>query len=405
MYTEGRGTSLKRIFHVADDVSIKKGAVTDIYYHHTRNIVMKKGLADQRVVMDVHAYSLPPRYDWAVLAGIEETARLFEGIDVNILAMREGTVFHRYEPVLRVEGAYGAFGVLESTVLGLLRQASAIATKAARCKKAAREKGVIFFGIRALHPAITPMADRSAFIGGCDSVSGTYGAKLIEEEPVGTMPHELILLFGNQVEAWKAFDEVVSENVPRIVLCDTWFDETVEALLAAKTLKEKLYGVRFDTPSTRRGDMRRIIEEARWILRLNGFGHVKIVVSGGVNEDRIAQLRDVVDAFGVGTAIAIAPSIDFAFDIVETKGKAIAKRGKLPGRKEVYRCTKCLHHQLVPILERIETCPICGGQVERLLKPLIEEGKIVADLPAPREIRRYVLEQLEAIDNRPNTSY
>jgi nicotinate phosphoribosyltransferase len=404
MYTGGSGTSLKRIFHVADDASIKKGDVTDIYYQRTRDIVIKKGLADQRVVMDVHAYSLPPMFDWAVLAGIEETARLFEGVDVNVSAMREGTIFHRYEPVLRVEGAYGTFGVLESTVLGLLRQASAIATKAARCKKAAREKEVIFFGIRALHPAITPMADRSAFIGGCDSVSGTFGAKLIGEEPVGTMPHELILLFGDQIEAWKAFDEVVSEDVPRIVLCDTWFDETVEALMAAKALGKKLCGVRFDTPSTRRGDVRRIVEEARWILRLNGFGHVKIVVSGGVNEYRIAKLCDVVDAFGVGTAIACAPSIDFAFDIVETKGKAIAKRGKLPGRKEVYRCTKCPRHQLVPALERVETCQVCGGKVELLLKPLIERGKIVAELPTPKEIRSYVLEQLEAVELRLNIS-
>jgi nicotinate phosphoribosyltransferase len=404
MYIGGGGTSLKRIFHVADDVSIKKGDVTDIYYQRTRDIVIARGLADQRVVMDVHAYSLPPMFDWAVLAGIEETARLFEGVDVNVSAMREGTIFHRYEPVLRVEGTYGAFGVLESTVLGLLRQASAIATKASRCKKAAREKGVIFFGIRALHPAITPMADRSAFIGGCDSVSGTFGAKLIGEEPVGTMPHELILLFGDQVEAWKAFDEVVSEDVSRIVLCDTWFDETVEALLAAKTLGEKLYGVRFDTPSTRRGDVRRIVEEARWILRLNGFDHVKIVVSGGVNEDRIAKLCDVVDAFGVGTAIACAPSIDFAFDIVETKGKAIAKRGKLPGRKEVYRCTECSRHQLVPALERVERCQVCGGKVEPLLKPLIERGKIVVELPTPKEIRSYVLKQLEAVELRLNTS-
>jgi nicotinate phosphoribosyltransferase len=403
LYGNG-GCSLKRRFHVADDASIKAGAVTDIYYRRTRDIVTRKGLADQRVVMDVHAYSLPPLYDWAVLAGIEEVARLFEGVDVTVSAMREGTVFHRYEPVLRVEGAYGAFGVLESAVLGLLRQASAIATRAARCKKAAQDKDVIFFGIRALHPAITPMADRAAFIGGCDAVSGTYGAALIGEEPVGTMPHELVLLFGDQVEAWKAFDEVVSDEVPRIVLCDIWFDETVEALLAATTLGKKLYGVRFDTPATRRGDMRRIVEEARWILRLNEFGHVKIVVSSGVHEDRIAHLRDVVDAFGVGTAIACPPSIDLAFDIVETKGQAIAKKGKLPGRKEVYRCTTCHRHQLVPALERVAQCPVCGGPVERLLKPLLERGHLVAELPAPRAIRRYVLDQLAAVELRLNPS-
>lgn len=395
---------MKRLFHVADDASIKAGAVTDIYYRRTHDIVTQKGLADQWVVMDVHAYSLPPQYEWAVLAGVEEVACLFEGVDVTVSAMREGTIFHRYEPVVRVEGAYGAFGVLESTLIGLLRQASAIATRAARCKKAAQDKDVIFFGIRALHPAITPMADRAAFLGGCDAVSGTYGADLIGEDPVGTMPHELILLFGDQVAAWKAFDEVVADEVPRIVLCDTWFDETVEALLAARTLGSKLYGVRFDTPATRRGDVHRIVEEARWTLHLHGFGDVKIVVSSGVNEDRIAHLRDVVDAFGVGTAIACAPSIDLAFDIVETKGKAIAKKGKLPGRKEVYRCTTCHQHQLVPALEQVATCPVCGGSVERLLQPLLEHGTLVADQPTPRAIRRYVLDQLAAVDLRLSPS-
>lgn len=397
-YKKREALSLKRIFHVADDQSIKRGEVTDIYYKRTRDIVIKKGLADQRVVMDVHAYSLPTNYDWAVLAGIEETGRLLEGVDIHVKAMREGTIFHKYEPVLRVEGPYGAFGILESTVLGLLRQASAIATRAARCKKAAQGKEVIFFGIRALHPAITPMADRSAFIGGCDSVAGTYGAKLIGEEPAGTIPHELVLLFGDQAKALMAFDEVVPADVPRIALCDTWFDETVEALLAAKTLGKKLYGVRFDTPSTRRGDIKRIIEEARWILRLNGFDHVKIVLSSGVNEYMIAKLYDVVDAFGVGTAISCAPSIDFAFDIVETKGVPVSKKGKLPGRKEVYRCVNCHRHKLVPAASMVERCPFCGGEVERLLQPFIERGNLVAELPRPRAIRNYVLEQLDRME-------
>jgi len=395
---------LKHLFHVADDDSIKRGEVTDIYYKRTRDIVAKKGLADQRVVMDMHTYSLPENYEWAVLAGIEETARLLEGLDVDVKAMEEGTIFHKYEPVLSVEGPYGEFGILESAVVGLLRQASAIATKAARCKKAAKGRTVIFFGIRALHPTITPMADRSAFIGGCDSVSGTYGAKLIGEKPVGTIPHELIILFGDQAEALKAFDEVVPEDVPRIALCDTWFDETVEALLAAKTLGKKLYGVRFDTPSTRRGDMRRIVEEARWILNLNGFEHVKIVLSSGVDEYGIAKLADVVDAFGVGTSIACAPSIDLAFDIIENKGKAVAKRGKLPGRKEVYRCTNCHHHELVPADSRVDRCPVCSGEVEGLLKPLIRGGKIVAELSKPREIRSYVLEQLDKVELRLDDS-
>jgi len=389
---------MKRLFHVADDEAIRMGDVTDIYYKRTKEIVEKKELASRKVVMDIHAYSLPENYDWGVVAGIEEAAKLLEGLKIDVYAMEEGTIFRRYQPVLRVEGPYGEFGILEAALLGLLRQASSIATKAARCKKAANGKTVVFFGIRALHPAITPMADRAAYIGGCDAVSGTYGANLIGKEPVGTIPHELILLFGDQAKALKAFDEAVSPSVPRVMLCDTWFDERVEALLAAETLGSRLYGVRFDTPSSRRGDMRRIIEETRWTLDLNGYSHVKIVLSGGLDEYRIREFVDIVDVFGVGTSIACAPSVEFAFDIVEVEGKPISKKGKLPGRKEVYRCGKCFRDQLVPSGTRVEHCPLCGGKVESLLKTLIKGGKIVTELRRPREIRDYVMEQLGRVE-------
>ena len=250
---------MKHLFHVAEDEAIKRGDVTDIYYRRTKEIVEKKGLAGKRVVMDIHAYSMPKGCDWCVAAGVDEAAHLLEGRNIDVYSMDEGTLFRRYQPVFRVEGPYGEFGILEAALLGILRHASSVATKAARCKKAANGKTVVFFGIRAIHPAITPMVDRAAFIGGCDSVSGTYGAELIGEEPVGTIPHELILLFGDQAEALKAFDEVIPADVPRVMLCDTWYDERVEALLAAKTLGPKLYAVRFDTPASRRGDIRRIL--------------------------------------------------------------------------------------------------------------------------------------------------
>ena len=389
---------MKHLFHVAEDEAIKRGDVTDIYYRRTKEIVEKKGLAGKRVVMDIHAYSMPKGCDWCVAAGVDEAAHLLEGRNIDVYSMDEGTLFRRYQPVFRVEGPYGEFGILEAALLGILRHASSVATKAARCKKAANGKTVVFFGIRAIHPAITPMVDRAAFIGGCDSVSGTYGAELIGEEPVGTIPHELILLFGDQAEALKAFDEVIPADVPRVMLCDTWYDERVEALLAAKTLGPKLYAVRFDTPASRRGDIRRILEETRWTLDLNGFSHVKLALSSGLDECSIAEVADLVDIFGVGTSIACAPSVEFAFDIVEVDGKAIAKKGKLPGRKEVYRCQTCFQDQLVPSQKKVDLCPICGGEVRPLLRPLLKGGKVIQELPRPREIRAHVIQQLEKVE-------
>ncbi len=388
-----------RRFYVATEEEILSGKVTDIYFPRTLKILREKGLSRKHVVMDVHAYSFPKGYNWAVFAGLEEAVRLFEGKrGVDVYAMDEGTIFRLYEPVMSIRGPYEEFGVYESTLIGILRHYSSIATRAARCKKAAGDKMVVFFGIRVVHPAIAPMADRAAFIGGCDAVSGVLGAELMGEKPVGTMPHELTLMFEDVRDAWRAFDEVLPPNVPRIALCDTMYDERTEVWMAAKTLGERLFGIRLDTPKSRKGDIKQILREARWILDLEGLRRVKIVLSSGVNEKTILETRDIVDIYGIGTSIAFPPSIDLAFDIVEIEGRPKSKRGKLPGRKQVYRCMECGYREL-----RLEDegapgrCPKCGGEMEPLLKPVIKDGKLVRRLPSPREIREYVLRQLEQV--------
>lgn len=99
------------------------------------------------------------------------------------------------------------------------------------------------------------------------------------------MPHALILLMGDTVVATKAFDEVIHPKVRRVSLIDTFNDEKIEAIRVAEALGKKLSGIRLDTPSSRRGDFQKIIEEIRWELDLRGFGHVKIYVSGGMDEN------------------------------------------------------------------------------------------------------------------------
>ncbi|WP_297467235.1 nicotinate phosphoribosyltransferase [Thermococcus sp.] len=382
-----------RDFYIAHEEDIKAGRTTDVYFIRTRKILTEKGI-HRKVFADVTTTSLPHGWKWGVLAGIEEVAKLLEGLPVNVYAMPEGTIFHPYEPALQIEGFYEEFGIYETALLGMLSQASGIATSALRIKIAANFKPVYSFGIRHMHPAIAPMIDRSAFIGGCDGVSGVLGAEMIGEKPVGTMPHALILTVGDQVKAWKYFDEVVEPEVPRTALVDTLCDEKFEVLMAAEALGERLDAVRLDTPGSRRGNFRRIIEEVRWELNLRGYDWVKIFVSGGLNEESIREIVDVADAFGVGSAIASAKPIDFSLDIVEVEGKPITKRGKLSGRKQVYRCENG-HYHLVPANKKLERCPVCGAKVEPLLKPLIEKGEIVGELPKAREIREYVLEQAQ----------
>lgn len=362
--------------------------------------VLKKAGIDKEVYAEIHAYSLPRGYQWALVTGVIEASRLLEGKKVNVYSMDEGEIFRIYEPVMSIEGRYTEFGVYESSLLGIIRHASSISTKAARIKTASDNKRILFFGIRCVHPAIAPMVDKYAYIGGCDAVSGVLGAKLLGIPPTGTMPHALILTVGEEEKAWKLFDEYMPEDVPRIALCDTFSDERFEAIKAAEKLGKRLHGVRFDTPGSRRGDMRKIIQEARWTLDILGYKHVKIYVSGGLDEEEVRELTDIVDGFGVGTSIAFPPSIDLALDIVEVEGKPFSKKGKMPGRKQVFRCPR-FHDAITPFDKRLTRCPVCGEQVEPLLKPLIVDGEMVREVKPPTEIRKQVIEKLEKISSLP----
>ncbi len=387
--------------YVASTDDIRSGKVTDIYFVRTRKILHEKGLCDVRVRAELHVYSLPHGYEWGVFAGLEEALAILSGKGVNVYAVPEGTIFRPKTPLMIIEGKYCDFAELETPILGVLRHESSIATKAARVKLAAGDKAVLFFGLRALHPAIAPMADRAAYIGGCDSVSGTISEKFLGLKPQGTMPHALIIVFGDPVEAWKAFDEIVEKDVARVALVDTFYDERYETLRAAEVLGKRLAAVRLDTPSSRRGNMRQIVEEVRWTLDLHGYNHVKIIVSGGLDENKIRELRDVVDAFGVGTSIAFPPSIDISMDIVEVErdGKwvPISKRGKLPGAKKLYRC-KPLEDIMTPWSQ--DEPPLCsdGSSAKLLMKKYMENGRIIERLPSINEIRSYVLEQLKSLE-------
>lgn len=395
-----------RIFQISTDEEIKSAQTTDIYFTRTKEILEKEGLSDLRVVAEITTGSLPRNWEWGILAGVEEAARLLQGIHVDVDCFPEGTVFHPsdangvLEPVMVLEGRYLDFCLYETPLLGFLCHASGITTMAARVRKAAGKKSLFSFGIRRAHPALAPMIDRACYIGGFDEVSSIVGARLLGKSPAGTMPHSLIIALGDQIRAWKSFDKYMPKNVPRIALVDTYYDEKTESIMAAEALGQDLYGVRLDTPSSRRGNFGEIIREVRWELNSRGFDNVKIFVSGGLNEYSVVELSQAgADGFGVGTSVSNAPSIDFAMDIVEADGKSVAKRGKLGGRKKVWRCEKCLIEKVTAPSASISKCPNCGGPMGMMLVPLISDGKVSAPLPSADSIRENVLGQLERLNS------
>jgi nicotinate phosphoribosyltransferase len=327
------------IFDTVSDRMIKEGQCTDIYFLRTEETLKKEGINPQ-VVMEVTATTLPD--PWAVFCGLSDVIALLDHLPVTVDAMPEGTLFHSSEPVLRITGRYRDFCRYETAILGFLCHASGIATAAAHIRHTAENRPVYSFGSRRQHPAIARMIERAAWIGGVDGVSNTCAP---EGMPVvGTMPHAFVMCYPTPDDAWRSFDIHAPADVPRIMLCDTYCDEKTESLRAAAC---GAAAVRLDTPTSRRGNMRSIIEEVRWELDARTYPAVKIFLSGGVTRDDVFSCRDIVDAFGVGGAIANAPVIDFSLDIVEIDGMPKAKRGKRSGAKQVYELPSRLHRVLL----------------------------------------------------------
>jgi len=321
-------------FNTASYEEIRGAEVADVYFHRTMEILRARGLVDTPVHAEV-TYKTSDPDEWFVVAGLDEVAHLLEGTDVEARAVPEGTICRPHEPVLTFSGPYGAFAEHETAILGFLCQASGVATGAARCKLAAGERPVISFGARKIHPAITPMIERAAYLGGCDGVAVELAARRLGIPATGTVPHALVLILGSTAEAAKAFDEVISPDIRRTILIDTFDDEKFGALIAARAIPDSIYAVRLDTPGNRRGDFRDLMQEVRWELDRGGFEHVKIFASGGIDVEYILHLNPVCDAYGVGGAIADAPMIDYSLDIVEVAGEDRSKRGKRGGRKRL----------------------------------------------------------------------
>ncbi len=366
-------------FDIVPEAAIADGRATDAYFERTVETLAGAG-RNPRVVAEVTADQFPTG-EFDLFAGVKDAAALLEGLPVDVEALPEGTLFDG-GPVLTIEGDYLDFCRYETSLLGFLSHATGMATNALDARRAAPDSTVLSFGSRHVHPSIAAMVERSALIGGLDGISHVVAGELLGTEAGGTMPHALLICFGrgNQEEAWTAFNEHAPENVSRVALCDTYGDEVDEVLRAVDALGEDLSSVRLDTTGSRRGDFAHIVREVNWELDARGED-VGVFVSGGMTPDSMRELRAYADGFGVGGYVSDADPVPFALDIVEVDGEPAAKRGKLSGRKEVYRTADGGHE--IGLADR--PGPTDG---EELLEPLLRDGEVVREFDIERAADR-----------------
>ena len=313
---------------------ILSGESADVYFRRAQEILEREGL-DPIVSLEVFSRGS------GVLCGIDEAKNLLAHAlagagpgEARVEGLDDGDQFSPVEVVLRVRARYQRFGMYETAILGMMAQASGWATAARECVDAAAPSPVISFGARHVHPDVADVLDYAAIVGGCVGASTPAGARLAGLNPTGTMPHSLVLIMGDTVEAARAFERDLAPDVPRIVLVDTFRDEAEEALRVAEALGERLYGIRLDTPVERGRVTADLVKEVRARLDQAGHEHVRIVASGGLTPARIRDFKEQgapADSFAVGSYISGASPIDFTADIKEIDGRPIAKRGRIPG--------------------------------------------------------------------------
>ncbi|HEX7121274.1 MAG TPA: nicotinate phosphoribosyltransferase [Gemmatimonadaceae bacterium] len=262
----------------------------------------------------------------------------------EVYAVPEGTPVFPGEPILEICAPLPQAQLVETMVMNQVHVQTVIASKAARLVAAAEGKPVVDFGLRRTHGADAGLKGaRAAYIAGIAATSNVLAATTYGIPASGTMAHSYVQAHDSELEAFRSFVRHVPEATLLVDTYDTLrgVDNVIE--LARELGSEfRVRAVRIDS-----GDLGALAIAVRRKLDAAGLRHVGIVASGGLDESRIAAIREQgapIDAFGVGSELAVSadsPLLDIVYKMAEYRGAGRLKTspGKetLPGRKQIFR--------------------------------------------------------------------
>src|SRR5438876_3650381 len=323
------------IFHLPAE-KMREGYYSDKYFVRTRELLLKDR---HRPCVTMQVFGKAP----AFLGGIDEAIAILRLCsqtweELQVWALYDGDEIAPWETVLLIEGPYDAFAVLETLYLGVLARRTRVGTNTRRVVEAAHPKEVMFFPARHDHWLVQTGDGYAAHIAGAIGVSTDAQASWWGSEGIGTVPHALIAAYGGDtVLATRKFAEHMGANVRLVTLVDFENDCVRTSLEVAAALGERLYGVRIDTsemlvdksviPQMGRfrptGVCPQLVENVRRALDGGGFGHVKLIVSGGFTVEKIREFERhgvPVDVYGVGSSL-FQGRLDFTADVVKPTAK------------------------------------------------------------------------------------
>lgn len=337
-------------FSKTDIEKIRKGYYSALYFNRTKTILLEE--KNFRIA----TMQIFQKNDKSILCGIPEVIELlnigagyWQGKrwiskfrQLKIEHLNDGDIISPWEPVMHITGPYVYFAHLESIYLGILARRTLIASNANKIVKAAKGKQIIFFGDRFDNFKNQEGDGYAAHIGGINTVCTEAQGSWWKGKVAGTIPHALIAINrGDTVESTLQFAKHIKDKV--IALVDFDNDVIKTSLNVARIMKGRLWGVRIDTAENMidksligktgqqyHGVNPTLVKLLRTTLDKNKFNHVKIIVSGGFNEEKIRnfETRKIpVDVYGVGSSL-LKGNNDFTADIVRVEGKNLAKTGR-----------------------------------------------------------------------------
>lgn len=435
---------------------------TDLYQINMVETYWRDGIHNRTAIFDLYFRKLPFKNGYAVFAGLQHIVQFIEAFGFSesdiaylreelnykedylaylsdlkftgtIRSMIEGELVFANEPILRVEAPLAQAQLIETALLNIVNYQTLIATKASRIKQVLGNDIAMEFGTRRAHELSAGIwGARSAIIGGFSATSNVRAGKLFGVQVSGTHAHAMVQTYPNEYEAFCAYARTHRDCVFLVDTYDTLRSGVPNAIRVANEFGDQIQfkGIRLDS-----GDLAYLSKEARKLLDAAGYTDAKIVASSDLDEYTIMNLKAqgaCIDIWGIGTKLITAfdqaalGGVYKLVSIADEAGEMIDKikisanpeKVTTPGMKQVYRIINnsngraegdyiTLDHEKLPksrlkMFHPIHTYmnkTVNNFTAKPLHRDIIENGKVVYELPQIEEIQSYADKSLKLLWN------
>jgi len=265
--------------------------LTDLYELNMAASYLRRGM-DEPATFSLFVRNLPPNRGFLVAAGLESCLEFLEGFGFeeddlrylageldydedtierfrglrftgDVWAVPEGRIVFADEPIVEVTAPIAVAQLVETYLLNQITFQTTIASKAARCRLAARDRDVVDFAFRRSQGTDAAMAvARTTAMVGFAATSNVEAARRFGLRVAGTMAHSYIQSFPTEADAFRAFAQDFPDRTTFLV--DT-YDTPNGVRTAIEVIRElrltEHLGIRLDS-----GDLEELSREARRIL-------------------------------------------------------------------------------------------------------------------------------------------